>query len=376
LKNKKILIAIIGALFAGIVAIPTAGASSGGITNFSGNPLAGGGASCTTCHSGGLAPTVSITGPVNVQPSSTSTYTLTINGGQQNLGGLDVSVDGGALISTQANTKILSSELTHQLPATAAADGSVSWSFDWQAPATAGNYSLYGAGLSANGTGGTTGDGSATAVLMVTVSAAAPQAPVAEISAPASAVEGQSVNFDGSGSRDSDGTIVSYDWDFGDGTTGSGAIVAHSFAVAGTYTVTLTVTDDASLTNSTFVDINIGGIMIPVSDPGGPYTGEPGVAIAFDASGSTHTSPITRYLWDYGDGSVIEETATPNASHTYAFEGSYILTLAVQDASFITGVATTSVTVATIIVIPPRARNYTLAIARPVTELTVRAVAQ
>lgn len=50
--------------------------------------------------------------------------------------------------------------------------------------------------------------------------------------------------FDGSSSSDSDGSIVSYAWDFGDGNNGSGANPAHSFSSAGQYTVSVTVTDN------------------------------------------------------------------------------------------------------------------------------------
>jgi PKD repeat protein len=50
--------------------------------------------------------------------------------------------------------------------------------------------------------------------------------------------------FDATGSYDPDGSIVSYDWIFGDGATDNGAVVSHAYVLAGTYTVTLTVTDD------------------------------------------------------------------------------------------------------------------------------------
>jgi PKD repeat protein len=50
--------------------------------------------------------------------------------------------------------------------------------------------------------------------------------------------------FNGTGSADSDGSITSYAWDFGDGSTGTGATPQHTYAAAGTYTVKLTVTDD------------------------------------------------------------------------------------------------------------------------------------
>ena len=57
------------------------------------------------------------------------------------------------------------------------------------------------------------------------------------------------VAFDASGSSDSDGTIVSYDWDFGDGGTGTGVNPSHTFAAAGSYLVELTVVDDDGLSD-------------------------------------------------------------------------------------------------------------------------------
>ncbi len=54
------------------------------------------------------------------------------------------------------------------------------------------------------------------------------------------------VNFDGSGSSDSDGTIVSYAWDFGDGSVASTEAVTHTYITPGSYSVGLTVTDDGA----------------------------------------------------------------------------------------------------------------------------------
>ena len=59
-----------------------------------------------------------------------------------------------------------------------------------------------------------------------------------------SAVDGLTASFDASASSDPDGTVVSYAWDFGDGTTGTGVKATHTYAAAGARTVTLTVTDD------------------------------------------------------------------------------------------------------------------------------------
>lgn len=73
--------------------------------------------------------------------------------------------------------------------------------------------------------------------------------PVAVVLASQSAgVAPVTVTLDGSGSSDPDGRIVSYAWNYGDGTTASGPVVSKTFSVAGTYSVVLTVTDDGGAT--------------------------------------------------------------------------------------------------------------------------------
>jgi PKD repeat protein len=64
-------------------------------------------------------------------------------------------------------------------------------------------------------------------------------------------------SFNASGSSDSDGTIVSYAWDFGDGTNGSGVTTSRTYAAAGTYTVTLTVTDDDGATGTKSQNVTV-----------------------------------------------------------------------------------------------------------------------
>lgn len=83
------------------------------------------------------------------------------------------------------------------------------------------------------------------------------KAPTAVISGDATAKQKKATSFDGSGSSDPDGKIVSFAWNFGDGTTGSGAKVNHTFSKKGTFTVTLTVTDDKGATNSTTHTIKV-----------------------------------------------------------------------------------------------------------------------
>ncbi|WP_454301933.1 PKD domain-containing protein [Salana multivorans] len=92
-------------------------------------------------------------------------------------------------------------------------------------------------------------------------------APVAEFSLAADRLR---VDLDGSGSTDADGSITEYAWDFGDGQVGSGAVVSHEYATAGSYDVTLTVTDDRGATGAATRSVT-------VTTPA-----EPGVVLARD----------------------------------------------------------------------------------------------
>lgn len=67
---------------------------------------------------------------------------------------------------------------------------------------------------------------------------------------------GENVTFNASNSYDLDGTIVSYEWDFGDGTTGTDMVITHSYGTEGSYTVTLLVTDNDGLSDDATVTIH------------------------------------------------------------------------------------------------------------------------
>ena len=114
--------------------------------------------------------------------------------------------------------------------------------------ATAGSYEVK---LTVTDNSGATASKTAT----VTVTAAANQAPTAAFTATAS---GSSVAFDASASADRDGTIASYGWTFGDGSTGTGRTTSHSYAGTGTYPVQLTVTDNKGATTSTKKNVVVG----------------------------------------------------------------------------------------------------------------------
>ena len=170
--------------------------------------------------------------------------------------------------------------------------------------------------------------------------------PVAVAGGPYTGVEGEPVHFDGSGSFDPGGATLTYQWDFGDGTTvADGATLDHTYAHDGTYTVTLTVSN-GTLTNTATTTATIAQAPAPIARPGGPYSGTEGSAVQFDGSASSDPrgAAIT-CQWDFGDGSPTVGGLTP--SHTYADNGTYTVTLTVSNGTA-TGTATATATIANI----------------------------
>jgi PKD repeat protein len=157
--------------------------------------------------------------------------------------------------------------------------------------------------------------------------AAANIAPNAVIAAPVCA--GLACSFDGSGSNDPDGTIASYAWNFGDSTTGTGATVPHTYAASGTFTVTLTVTDNQGGTKSATTNVTVAPIanVPPTAVQALPAC----VNLACSFSGVGSTDPdgtVASYAWDFGDGTFGTGATT---THTYAANGTYTAALVVTD---------------------------------------------
>jgi len=183
----------------------------------------------------------------------------------------------------------------------------------------------YVAALTVTDSLGTTTNGSVTII----VRSNNPSDPIALFSgSPSQGLLPLPVNFDASASYDPDGTISGYEWDFGDGTRGSGKIVSHTFSKRGTITVALKVTDNSGRTGTGSRQI------IVFSKPTALFTtlsfsNRLGRVVGLDASASYDSyGTISSYKWSFGDGTSGSGKTTV---HTFPKQGSYIVTLTVTN---------------------------------------------
>ena len=257
---------------------------------------------------------------------------------------------------TASFTATASSPLTADVDGSASADpdGSISsYSWNWgdgSAPGTgttashkyasAGTYTVT---LTVTDNGGLT----ATSTRNVTVEAAPPtnQPPVSSFAAlPAQLT----VNLDGSASTDADGTIVGYSWDFGDGTTGTGVTTSHVYGAAGTYTVTLTVTDDDGATHASSEPVQVVAPS-PNVKPVADFTADvDGLTANLTSTSTDADGVIVSYAWDLGDGQTSTESSVV---HSFGGAGTYPVKLTVTD----DGGGTHSVTKDVTVTAPPAA---------------------
>lgn len=160
--------------------------------------------------------------------------------------------------------------------------------------------------------------------------------PIADAGGPYYANIEEEITFNGSRSYDPDGNITSYEWNFGDGITGSGQIVNHTYYNPGDYTVILTVIDnDGAIDN----DTTTAYINSPPCEPNidGPASGKPGIDYEFSFSSCDSEGDDLYYYIDWGDGSN-SSWIGPNASgqeitlnHTWDEKGNYTIRAKAKD---------------------------------------------
>jgi DNA/RNA endonuclease G (NUC1)/PKD repeat protein len=174
------------------------------------------------------------------------------------------------------------------------------------------------------------------------------RAPVANAGGPYIGMEGSPVYLSGNDSSDPDGDAITYEWEFGDGSTGTGISPAHTYADNGTYVVKLTVTDvhgaESTVTTSVVVanvDPTVRVFAGATLLKGESYTGSTSF---IDPGADTWTATV-----DYGDGSGPQALSiagsTMALSHRYTTAGTYTVTVTVRDNDGGVGTRTATVVV-------------------------------
>ena len=140
---------------------------------------------------------------------------------------------------------------------------------------------------------------------------------------------GESIDFTVTADDESGGSLT-YGWDFGDGNTGSGTSVSHTYAASGTYDVTVTVTNSVGGSATESISINVSDVPVPtgVAINASSLTVIEGTSIDFTGSATDSTSTSLTYAWDFGDGTT---GSGESVSHTFTQSGTYTVTLTVTN---------------------------------------------
>ncbi|MFS4445160.1 PKD domain-containing protein [Maribacter sp. 2307UL18-2] len=152
------------------------------------------------------------------------------------------------------------------------------------------------------------------------------------------------VAFTGDTSTD-DVAVVNYLWDFKDGSpTSNTTNPTHTFTVAGTYDVELTVEDAGGFSDTTTISITAStpGNQAPVAiATASPENGALPLQVSFTGDGSTDDVAVVSYLWDFKDGSTV--VTEPNPTHTFTTAGTYQVELTVEDGEGLTNSTTVTI---------------------------------
>jgi chitodextrinase len=155
-----------------------------------------------------------------------------------------------------------------------------------------------------------------------------PVPPVADGGQARTVFAGEVVVFDGSPSVDSDGSIESVRWQFGDGAESTDLVAMHSYAEVGGYIARLTVTDNDGLTDTAEIVVTVTEVALTASVIVNPEVANVFEPVTFDASGSVGPAEIVAWRWTFGDGAGGEGEVV---EHVYETPGSFNVLLEVED---------------------------------------------
>ena len=148
----------------------------------------------------------------------------------------------------------------------------------------------------------------------------------------------EAIVFNGSKSYDSDGTIVSWNWSFGDGASADGVVVSHAYTSAGAYTVLFTVTDNDGATDTYTTIATIHGPNRPPLQPqfSGPENGHQNTLYTYSVVSTDPDNDNVRYMISWGDGSsntssFYRSGHTLELTYQWSTYGFYLVDVSAQD---------------------------------------------
>ncbi|MCW4049784.1 MAG: PKD domain-containing protein [Candidatus Bathyarchaeota archaeon] len=139
--------------------------------------------------------------------------------------------------------------------------------------------------------------------------------------------EGEAVLFNASESSDSDGIIISYKWDFGDGDSSTKPVAYHTFNQDGIFTVSLTVKDNKNAKSTKSKTLVIVDLDPAPNFDASKEEGYNPLTVKFTDTSSLHDL-VTYRQWDFGDGSTSQQE---NPEHTYTMFGVYTVSLTLRE---------------------------------------------
>lgn len=251
------------------------------------------------------------TGP-DLKPTVTGMTPTSVSRGQQNVQGTITGTNFRGAVTVTLGDGVTVSEATVNGPTTIG----VVFSVSLNAPAGPHSITVVTAGGTAN----------ATTIFSVSSN----KVPTASFTvSPTKGGKNTLYTFDATNSKDTDGSISGYKWDFGDGKTSTGRTTTHKYSAAGTFNITLTVTDNDGGKGGAQESVEVANGLAPVARfTVSPESGALDTTFTFDGSGSTDDGNIAAYEWTFGDGTT---DSGKKVTHKFSTAGAFTVMLTVTD---------------------------------------------